>query len=364
DEEGADEGEPADEEGADEGEPADEEGADEEPAAEDDMITKTFTAGELVSLKPKATDADNDVVVFSFSEPLDEKGEWQTVAGDDGEYIITITASDGISEVSKKVKLIILSANKAPVIEDIPTITVSAGETVTLNPVVTDAEGDDVTISYSGWMDESTKVTTADDIGTNQVIISADDGNSIATKKVTIIVEKVNHAPVIGELESITVKEGELVEVSATATDEDNDEVTISYSEPLDDEGRWQTKIDDAGTYAVIVTASDGKLTDEKSVTIIVNKANSAPVIEMDDVSVIVVVGETKTVVLEPVVTDADGDEVSISYSGFMTDSSKTVTSEDSGEHTVTITADDGKTTTSLDITVSIAVNNPPVFEI
>jgi len=342
-----------------------EDAGDEEETTTDEpeIITKTYTAGELVSLKPTASDADDDVVTFTYTEPLDENGEWQTAEGDEGEYIITVTASDGKSQVSKNIKIIILGGNAAPVIEDIAAITVTAGDTVTLEPVVSDADGDEITISYSGWMTESSIVTSADDIGAQTVTITASDGKAETTKTVSVTVEKVNHAPVLAELSTVTVKEGELVELSASASDEDGDDITITFSEPLDADGKWQTAIDDAGTYTITVTASDGKLSDEKTVAIVVNPANSAPVIEQDDRTVIVQLDDdgkgTETVTLNPTVTDADGDEVTVTYSGFMDSNSKVVSEADEGEHIVTITADDSKVTASLNIKVTVELNNP-----
>jgi len=331
---------------------------------EDSIITKTYTTGDLVSLKPTASDREGDVVTFSFTAPLDENGEWQTSAADAGEYVVTITASDGKSENSMDVKLVVVSGNNLPVIEDIAAITVTAGETVSLSPVVTDEDGDEITISYSGFMTESSKVTTNDDVGSQTVVITANDGTVSVQKTVTVTVNKLNHAPVIGDLSTVVVTEGELVTLTATATDEDSDEVVITYSEPLSEDGTWQTAIGDVGTYTVTVGATDGQMTDSKTVAIVVKSANSAPAIEQDDVTITVQSGETETVTLTPTVTDADGDEVSVSYSGFMTSSTKEVSEDDEGEHIVTITADDGTATTTLSVKLTIEVNTPPSFTI
>ena len=44
---------------------------------------------------------------YSFTEPLDRQGKWQTSYGDAGEYIITVTATDGELSTSEKVKLVV-----------------------------------------------------------------------------------------------------------------------------------------------------------------------------------------------------------------------------------------------------------------
>jgi hypothetical protein len=350
----------------------DSEGSITEPVTEpmtENIITKTYTAGELISLSLKATDADNDKITFTFSKPLDQNGEWQTTDNDIGEYIATITASDGKSQSVKSVKLVILNPNKAPIIADISQITVTAGDIITLKPVVTDPENDDITISYSGWMTESSKITIMTDVGTHTVLITVSDGKSETTKEIVINVQKENHAPVLAELKPITIKEGDLIELNAIATDEDGDDVIITYSEPFDSNGEWQTEINDAGTYAVTVIASDGKLSDKKTVSIVVKPANSAPIIELADVNVVLnkestKPAETKTITLNPIVKDADGDQVKITYSGFMDGNTKVVTEAEAGNHLVTLTATDSKTTVTMNIKVSIQVNHVPVFDI
>src|SRR3989338_8410297 len=51
---------------------------------------------DVVSLAPEAEDPDKDTsLVFTFTSPLNENGEWKTAYGDSGEYKVTVTASDG-----------------------------------------------------------------------------------------------------------------------------------------------------------------------------------------------------------------------------------------------------------------------------
>ena len=69
---------------------------------------RTFTVkeGDFVTLKPQVTDPDNDKITYTFSPPLDKKGEWQTTFGDEGEYTVTITADDGTSTTQEEVKIV------------------------------------------------------------------------------------------------------------------------------------------------------------------------------------------------------------------------------------------------------------------
>lgn len=63
--------------------------------------------GELVKLETIVSDKDKDNLFISYSGPLNSKGEWQTKAGDKGDYGVTVTASDGKDTVSKMVKIVV-----------------------------------------------------------------------------------------------------------------------------------------------------------------------------------------------------------------------------------------------------------------
>ena len=79
-------------------------------------VTKTFRVQEtdFVKINATAMDPDNDKVVYYYSPPLDEQGEWQTNYGDAGEYLIEITASDGLNQKEHEINLIVDKKNRAP----------------------------------------------------------------------------------------------------------------------------------------------------------------------------------------------------------------------------------------------------------
>ncbi len=179
--------------------PVEEEEEEEEEETDEKVITKiTANEGELVSLKPQARDPDeDDEITYTFSDPFNSDGEWQTERGDAGTYEITVTASDGTLRDSRKVLVIVESVNRPPVLQRIPNVTVREGETVRLSPVATDPDGDAVTITYSGWMDKATYTTTYEDAGTHTVTVRASDGIDSVSQDVTINVLKVNRPPEI-----------------------------------------------------------------------------------------------------------------------------------------------------------------------
>jgi len=321
----------------------------------------SFKEGELVSFPKLAMkDADGDPITYTFTSPLDGMGKWQTEIGDSGKYKITITATDskGASS-SKDIVVEILAVNRAPSIS-LEDLSVDEGETVMLNPEVTDADGDSTTISYSGWMDSSEKETDHNDAGTYEVTVKAVDSKGAeAVKTVKIIVNNVNRKPVISELAEINVKETDLVKVTPQVTDPDGDTVEITFSNPLDNDGEWQTKVGDAGTFEATVKASDGESEVEAPVKITVAALNNAPILTLAEDQI--TVQETDTVSIEAAAEDYDGDKVVITYSGWMSSSTKETNYNDAGEYEVTVSATDAKgAKTEKKVAVTVEDKNRP----
>ena len=167
----------------------------EEP--EEELTKIIVKEGELVVLKPESEDPDVDTILYTFSEPLDKDGRWQTKRGDAGNYEITVTASDGELTDTQKILLVVEGVNKPPVLRPIADITVKEGETISFNPVATDPDGDEVAITYSGWMTEASYTTDYDDAGTHIVTITASDGIESTSQDVIVTVTNVNRPPKI-----------------------------------------------------------------------------------------------------------------------------------------------------------------------
>ncbi|MFT4325944.1 MAG: Ig-like domain-containing protein [Candidatus Woesearchaeota archaeon] len=337
-----------------------------EPTQEDlspsgTIPSRTFKEGDLVRFRQDmAFDPDGGDIEYTFTEPIGPDGTWQTEIGDAGEYLITITAFDGVLSSSQQVRLIIEAVNRPPVISNFEDITVYEGETIVLEPIVEDPDGDAVTLRYSGFMTSNTYTTTFNDAGEHRVTLTASDGFHDVVKTITVTVIDVNRPPVLSPIEDIIVTEGELVEVSFEASDPDGDAISVTFSDPVSDEGVWQTEVGDAGTYEIDVSVSDGELTTTETFRITVARLNNPPVIVAPDV---IEVEETETIVIDAEISDPDGDEVTVTYEGFMNSSTRTTDFGDAGEYSVRIIATDGIDTTTHDITIIInRRNRPPVF--
>jgi hypothetical protein len=317
--------------------------------------------GDVVSFPNlKAEDPDGKPITFTYSSPLGADGKWQTKIGDAGQYKVRITASDGKSQVSQDVLVNVEPRNQPPIIADMPELTFNEGDKIVLRPQVTDAENDKVTLTYSGWMNSDTYQTTFNDAGNHEVTVTASDGKAATQRKIVVHVLHVNRAPSLKKIDDVVIKEGQKITVKPQAVDEDGNIITYLFSKPLDETGSWKTKKGDAGKYKVTVTASDGLLNTTQGFTITVESLNLPPVIEMEST---VTVRENDLITLNPRVTDPDNNPVTVTYSGWMTTNTKQTGFSDQGNHTVTITANNGKTSAEKNITiVVIDVNRPPEF--
>ncbi len=322
-------------------------------------ITKEYFEGDFISFADlEVKDPDGDTIDLTFSHPLDGNGEWQTTSGDEGEYTVMITASDGKVDTEMYALIKIMKGNAAPTIDAEETITVLEGEDVVIESTISDEDDDEISVEYSGWMTSTIYTTTYNDAGEHVVTISASDGKHTTTKDVNVIVIHVNRAPILEEVTyDIIALEGELIELVITASDPDGDEVTVSYEEPFVD-GTWQTSSGDVGTYSITVIATDGEETVSMEVPVTVQGTNSAPTIEeIADITV----DEGEDVVIE--VVAFDGDELTTSFSGWMTSATYTTTYDDAGTYTVTVTVSDGEAEASTEVTIIVNdINRPPEF--
>jgi hypothetical protein len=339
-----------------------EESAEEQAAPETGVIIEAVE-GDLVALKPEAVDPDNDVVKFTFTSPFNENGKWQTKIGDAGQYLVTITASDGKDETSQDVLVVINKANLPPVLECPEEIIVKEGETININCNIYDPEGESIVVEYSGFMKSSTYTTTYDDAGQYSVLIRAGDKEKVASTTVNIKITDVNRVPEIkGIKNEITVMEGDVVTLNPEASDPDGDKVTVSYTEPFDATGTWKTKIGDAGTVTASVIATDGKSTTKKDFTVIVTQKNTPPVLKkINDITV----NEGDKIVIPIDATDREGDKLDVTVSGWMNSETYTTTYDDAGEYTVTVTVSDGEYEAKQTFKVTVLdKNRAPIFKV
>ncbi len=257
-------------------------------------VVITVQETELVSLSPQAEDPDkNTNLVFTFTSPLNEKGEWQTTYGDAGQYTVTVTASDGELTTSKDVLVIVNKKEEVPAIDSAKPIesglAIDENQAIDFSVVASDLNKDTLTYAWKldgddvGTDSKYTYQTDYDSAGTHTVKVDVSDGVSSASKIWSADVKNVNRKPVLEKIDNIKAKETDKIAITALATDADKDSITYSISDKRfsqeDNVFTWQTNYDSAGTYEVTVNASDGQDTVEQTFTVTVENVDRPPVI-------------------------------------------------------------------------------------
>ena len=329
------------------------------------------TEGDIIRVPLTAVDPDGGDITYTYGEPLNENGVWETEIGDEGTHVVDVTASDGVDNTTVQVQINLARANRAPVIDCPDEFRFSEGDLANIDCDIYDPDDEQVSVSYSGWTRSRTQRTSFGDAGTYTVQIRASDGQQATNQEVQVVIDPVNRAPQIEGNTETTVRETSTATFDLNITDPDGDDIDVRYTDPLDENGVWETQFGDAGTYNAAIIASDGQDETRRQLTITVNKRNRAPVIQPIET---VTVREGQTVELQPNTYDPDGDSVSISYSGWMNSATKDVSynaaqpdgCSDKGciaRYTVFVTASDGQLTTREEVTVEVQdVNRPPRF--
>jgi hypothetical protein len=251
--------------------------SDSAPIKNENQITITIDENELVNLNAIVTDPDEDEVTYFFSEPLSQRGSWQTNYGDAGEYDVTLTATDGVNTVEQMVLLVVNRVNVEPIISSLKDLFYSEGDEIIFEPSVEDPNGDEVTVSISAPLKDGRFDTDHTSAGEYEITVVASDGELESEKTFTLSIEDVNVLPVISGIKDLEVAEGDTVQLDLTVEDLDGDEVNISISDPVGDDGVWEVSFTDNGEYQITITVDDGKDIVKETFTILVSDVNMPP---------------------------------------------------------------------------------------
>ena len=406
-------------------------------------VAENTETGTNIGAAVVATDADDDPLTYTLSGTdaasfaIDNTtGQLKTEAALDFEtenaYTVTVTVSDGYGG-SDSITITInvtdideTSPNRAPIFVEGTSITRAIAENTAADTNIgiaitaTDADNDTLTYTLSGNPDAASfaidsttgqlKTSASLDYETKntyKVAVTVSDGALTDIINVTINIRDANDAPVFtaGSTATRTIAENTTSDVNIgaamTATDADGDRLTYTLggtdaaSFVIDNtNGQLKTSaslnFETENAYTVIVTASDGSLTDTITVTINVtdvdeNRAdpappNRAPIFVEGDSTTRAVAQDTEqgiNIGTPVLATDADDDTLIYTLGGtdaaiFDIDSTtgqlKTkvrLDVETKPFYTVTVTASDGSLTDIITVTInlsSIDENNPPVF--
>ena len=361
---------------------------------------KTITEGQLLVFTVNAIDVDGDSLLYS-AEGLPAGAEFNTATKtfswtpsyvQSGNYMVTFSVNDGILSDSETITINVLEAgNQPPILEPIPPKFVTEGSLLEFTVTATDPDMDPITYSAENIPDGATFNTVTMTFswtpsfwqsGSYDVTFKASDGSLEDSEIAHItVLEFGNHPPVLEPVGDKSLIEGELLEFTISATDEDHDPLIYSalglpagaVFNPTTQTFTWTPSFTQSGVYSVTFKVFDGKAYDSETISITVgNSANHAPELapignkELTE-------GQLLTFTVSAI--DVDGDTLTYSAQNLpagATFNSATQTFTwtpnylQSEIYTVTFMVSDGSLMDSetISITVNEAGNQPPVLEL
>ncbi len=285
----------------------------------------TVQEGKRLVLQLPQKDIDGDILKYSFDEPLDDVGEWQTDYEDAGEYEVEITFSDGEFIEREEIKITVIDVDRGPSLLLPRQIEMNEGQKFSWKINTNDPDGDEVTITFQNLpkgseFDAKTETLLLQpdydfirrDGGFFSNILNAlrlehfflreketslgieSCGKELCTSgTVPLIIRNVNRAPELNKIADITVTETELTGLEPSAVDPDGDIIHYYFTSPLGKrDGKWETDYEDEGTHTIWVTATDGKLGHTTPVQVHVQKKNREPTIKVRDDELVVNEGQ------------------------------------------------------------------------
>lgn len=156
----------------------------------------TVQETETVTLDLNVDDPDGDAIEINYPVLFDDEGVWETQKGDAGMYELEAVVSDGGNDVTVPISIVVEKLNVPPTLEPIGLIIVDEGDIIDLDIEAYDEDGDDVTVTISGFMTEEVYQTDYDDAGEYSVLVQVADEKHVVEENVSIIINNVNRPPV------------------------------------------------------------------------------------------------------------------------------------------------------------------------
>jgi cyclophilin family peptidyl-prolyl cis-trans isomerase len=303
---------------------------------------RTVDEGELLTIAVSATDSDLPANTLTYSlangapagmtiDPVTGALKWQTTESLGGQtFSVTVRVSDGTVETTETFNVIVNEVNQNPVVAAIDDRTVDEGSEIEFTATATDADLPANTLTFSldagapagATIDPQTGVfqwttTEADGPGTYTITVRVSDGQGgSGTQSFDVTVNEANSAPVMEEIDDLTVAERTPISLTPVVTDPDVPANTLTYAlgagAPAGATinaatGLFQWTPSEAqgpGTFTITIVVTDsGGLSDSQSFSVTVTEINDAPVIEeITDKTV----NLSTTLTIDVVATDPD----------------------------------------------------------
>ena len=374
--------------------------------------------GTFVSLEASAIDADGDIQTWQWQQTSGDEIELlvsdapraaflapTTTVSLELEFAVSVADSQGLS-AEGQLSVTVLPVNEAPYVNAGSDQRVDEGATVLLEGVVDDADGAVADWSWSVLEGEGFELIEGEefvaqfeapsvesDLSVVLALQVTDDEGAVVSDQVHILVSPLqgagssNSPPVVDAGTDQQVDEGDLVALSASASDADGTIASLSWSQlsgPLvelltetslsTDFSAPEVLSETLLSFEVVATDSSGSSSSDR-VDVLVADANQAPLVAagpdqvVDGGDVVTLSGQaadTDGSITNIVWTQLSGTSVSLS-SPYATGTSFVASSSATGE-TLTfrlLCQDDGGATSSDDVDIEVLpTNQPPVVSV
>lgn len=140
----------------------------------------TAKEGELIQLAPAAFDPDSDIgpagrLIWTFYNPFNASGAWQTQKGQRGIYDFKLTVTDGEFTDLKRECVELLYNNKNPKLTIGNDLYLTIGESASVSALCLDPDEDPVSITYQLNNADLYGPVFYDEIGTHKLRITCED---------------------------------------------------------------------------------------------------------------------------------------------------------------------------------------------
>ncbi len=363
----------------------------------DPIGNKNVAEGGLLQFTVSAIDPDGDTLIYAASDipsgagfdPLSRAFSWTPSYSQSGSYTVNFTVTDGELTDFEEITITVTDVNRAPVLDPIGNKNAAEGNLLEFTVSATDPDGDALTFAAidlpsGAAFDPASRTFSwtpgSDQSGSYQVTFTVTDGSLTDSEEITITVTDiaVNTPPTLTPIGSKTVDEGHLLLFTISATDLDTDPLIYSALNPpagaTFDTGTqvfsWTPTYEQADSYSVNFTVTDGEFTDFEEITITVNNVNRAPVLDpIGDKNV----AEGELLAFTVSASDPDGDALTYAAqnmpagAGFDAGTrtfSWTPTFDQAGDYAVNVTVSDGALMDYEEIVITVTnVNRAPVLD-
>jgi hypothetical protein len=259
--------------------------------------SKIFEINETqkIELGLKADDPDNDILTYTFSKPLNRRGEWQTTYGDAGNYNITITVSDGESYAKESVIIIVHRKDESPTIERFNPveneISVDEGKQLKFNIFASDLNNDKLQyIWFLGDKEVSRGKellfeTGFQDSGKYLIKAVISDGLNVISHSWDVNVKDIDIDAILSRIPNVSVQETETARIKLPNLK--NLGLHINISGPIGNDNKWKTGYNDSGKYEVTLQVTGKGYTGERKIQIdVINKDRKPEFTDLGHISI------------------------------------------------------------------------------